>query len=283
MSVLNNNKKIFLLTHNEMGDLINHCGMIRYLRTLYDEVKIACRTDYIKQLTYMFEDDKNITYYPTKRYVHDWSDLIPSNEMDIIKNEYEVLRIGRHNKSFYPCDFKYLPFIFYDMAQVPYSVFWDYYKFRETDESIRLYNILKENNIDKYIFTHTTVSNSPVSNSKKVCDPNDIKNKLGVDYNDTLFICTDYNIYSQGHKFYNIANEFVMKYVLDYTKTIENASYVVLSDSCIFCLSLHIPIKTKECYYANIRVHGGINSYSYIFEEKYGFPSSKGLPIFKPF
>lgn len=275
MSLLNTNKKIFLLTHNELGDLINHCGMIRYFRTLYNEVKIACRIDYVKQLSYMFEDDKNITYHPTQRYAYNWSELIPSNEMTLISSDYEVLRIGNHNKAFYLSDFTYLPFIFYDMAQVPYNIFWDYYNFRETDESKRLYNILKENNIEKYVFTHTTVLGG-----YRVCDPEDIKYKLGVDYNTTLFLCTDYNIYNPGHKFYNIANNFVMKYVIDYIKTIENASYVVLSDSCIFCLSLHIPIKTKECYYANVRGNED-NSYSYIYEDKYGFPSSKGLPVFK--
>jgi hypothetical protein len=275
MYMLNTDKKLFLLTHNELGDLINHCGMIRYFRTIYNEVKIACRSDYIKQFEYMFDDDKNITFHPTARYTYNGSDLIPSHEMNQIMSEYdEVVRIGYHNSAFRHSDYTYLPFVFYDMAKVPYNVFWDYYNFRETSESLRLYNILKEHNIDKYVFIHNTISKIGIIMSHE-----DIKYKIGVDYNDTLFICIDYNIYSPGHKFYDIANEFVMKYVLDYTKIIENAEYVILSDSCFLCLSLHIPIKTKECYYVNARYGNG--SYSYIFEERFNFPSSKGLPVFR--
>jgi hypothetical protein len=268
-------QKLFILTHNELGDIVNQCGMIRFFSTKYEEVMIGCRTDFLKQIAYMFEDNKKITFYPTNRYAYDGSELIPSTEMDKINQEYEVLRIGIHSPLRPTYDFSTIPFTFYEMANIPYKVFWDNYYFRETDESTRLYNLLKAHNIDKYVFYHSTISTFG-----RVIDGEDIKYKLNLDYNDILFICTDFNIYSKDHKFYNIANEFVMKYIIDYTKTIENASYVILSDSCIFCMSLHIPIKTKECYYANCRLN---TTYSYIYDEKHGFNSQKGLPFFKSF
>jgi GNAT superfamily N-acetyltransferase len=264
--------KLFIITHNELGDIINHCGMFRYFSTIYDEVMFACRRDYLKQIQYMFEDNKKITFYPVDRYRYDGSELIPSSELDIIKINYDVLKICYHTPLRKNYDFSIIPFTFYQMANVPSNIFWDYYSFRETDEAIRLYMILTENNIQRYVFCHCSISN------RLILNPEDIKYKLNVDYNDTLFICTDYNIYNKDHKFYNIANEFVMKHVLDYTKIIENASYVVLTDSCIFCLSLHIPIKTKECYYVNCRIN---SSYSYIFDEKYGFNDQRALPIFR--
>lgn len=269
------NKKIFVITHNELGDIINHCGMFRYLSTLYDEVMFACRTDLLEQIAYMFEDNKKIHFYPTKRYAYDNSELIPSNEIEIIKKNYVVLKIGKHSHLHTDYNFGLIPFTFYEMANISYNIYWDYFYFRDTEESFRLYNLLKLNNIEKYVFFHSTTSTNG-----RVIDGEDIKYHLKIDYNDTLFICTDFNIYPNTHKFYDIANKFVMKYILDYKKTIENASYVILSDSCIFCLSLHIPIKTKECYYANCRLN---TSYSYLYDEKYGFNSKDGLPIFKYF
>jgi hypothetical protein len=263
--------KLFLIVHTELGDMINHCGMFRYFATLYDEVKIACRSNFIEQMEYMFDDCNNIKFHKLDRRGYN-SSLISNEELEIIKKEYDILPLGFFSPNNAEYNFNFLPFVFYDMAMLPYSVFWDFYYFRITEESVRLYNILRDNNIEKYVFIHSSTSGG------KVIDPEDIKYKLNLDYNNILFICTDYNIYTTEHKFYKIANEFVMKYVIDYITTIENASYIILSDSCIFCLSLHIPIKTKECYYANCRV--GVD-YSYIFDEKNGYDSTKNLPIFK--
>lgn len=282
----NKKSKIFLIVHTELGDMINHCGMFRYFSKLYDEVKIACRSDFINQLEYMFADCINIKFHRLDRWgyypeliskeplevIQKDYELISKEQLEVIRKDYDILPLGYFSPNAKNYNFNFLPFVFYDMAMLPYSIFWDFYHFRITDESIRLYNILKDNNISKYVFMHASTSWG------RVINPEDIKYRLNVDYNDTLYICTDYNIYNPEHKFYKIANEFVMKYVIDYTTTIENASYVILSDSCIFCLSLHIPIKTLECYYANCRVG---EDYSYVFDKKNNYDSTKGLPIFK--
>lgn len=268
--------KLLLITHNELGDMINHCGMIRYYSTIYDEVKVVCRNDYQKQLEYMFEDDKTITFYPKPKYKYDNSDILTPQETENISKDYIIKRLGNHIKeptNTYYFHTLFLPFNFYHNANIPYNIFWDYYYFRQTSESNRLYNILKNNNIISYVFIHTSAANC------MIFDINYIKNKLNIDKDNILIINSDYNIYDKNHIFYNIANEFVMKNILDYYTTIQNATYVILTDSCIFCLALHIPIKSENCYYVNNR-HGQLYS-SYLWNEKFGFNDKLGINKFK--
>ncbi len=264
--------KLLLITHNELGDIINHCGMIRYYSTIYDEVKVVCRNDYQKQLEYMFEDDKSIVFYPKPKYLYNNTSILSKDEILILEKEYTIKKLGAHLLDPKQHYYHILPYNFYKNANIDYRIFWDYYYFRETDESIRFYTLLKENNIMEYVFIHTSTSNG------NTFDYNYIKNKLNINKDNTLIINSEYNIYDNNHKFYNIANVFVMKKILDYYTTIQNASYVILTDSCIFCLSLHIPIKTSHCYFVN----GRYGNYStYIYNNEYGFNENLGLQKFR--
>jgi hypothetical protein len=268
-------KKLFLITHNELGDIVNHCGMIRYFSTLYDEVKIVCRNDYLTQLEYMFEDDKSISFYAKNRYAYNETNILSEKENISIEKEYTILRLGAHNPQLNNIqrNFSIVPYNFYENAKIPYNIYWNYFYFRETKKSLELYNILKNNNIDKYMFIHTTAANRYIFNY------NYIEHKLNINKDDILIICSDYNIYDKGHKFYDIANYFIMQYILDYYTTIKYASYVILTDSCIFCLAIHIPILTDNCYYVNNR--GSLLYSTYLYNEKYGFNTMKSLRKFK--
>ncbi len=45
------------------------------------------------------------------------------------------------------------------------------------------------------------------------------------------------------------AEKFLGYYLSDYITTIENAEYVILSDSSFFGLAIQLKIKTDNCYY----------------------------------
>jgi hypothetical protein len=93
----------------------------------------------------------------------------------------------------------------------------------------------------------------------------DIIQKEEIDINNTLIINPNKNIYNENHKFYNLANNFVMKPIAYYIKTIENASKIIMSTSCFYCLLLQIKVKTDDVYYISIY------NYDYLFDDKYNY------------
>ena len=119
----------------------------------------------------------------------------------------------------------------------------------------------------KYLFIHNSASNGKIFNEEL------IEKKLNINRNDIIFINPNYNIYCKDHKFYEISNIFVNKPILSYIKTIINSEYIILTDSSFFCLSLNLPIKTKNCFY----ISRGKVDYSYLYDKKYKCPNYKSI------
>lgn len=265
--------KLFLLTHYELGDIINCSGMVNYFTTLYEEVKLVVNIDYLENMKTLFKHNNKVVFTATKRYGYNGIPLISDDLMKIIKESYDVKLLGIHNLSIKKKEgwANNLPFCFYDEANIPYDVFWNYFKIPEINDT--LYKILVKNNITNYVFTHTQVGFGNI-----LFDINTIENTFKVNRDDTFIVCANKNLYDRNHKFYNLAEQFVNKPIFEYIHVIINANYIILSDSSFFCLTLKLPTKVKEIYIKS-RV-GGIEDYTYINKEPYCSKNDK-LPIVK--
>ena len=262
-----NKKKAFLYTHQGLGDIINCIGMIRYLSTLYDSVTIVCKKVYHDNIKMLFENDKSINFYLYEKNFENTRFAFNIDTLLSIKNEYEVFLCGQYCL---PEDkpVEILPFSFYEHIGLSPIIYRTYSYIPRIIESKQLYNSVI--NINKnYIVTHETSSNGKLFDFVESCSD--------VNIDEILIINVNRNIYENGHKFYNIAQQCVMKPLLYYVDLIENSLMNLFSDSCMFCLALQLNIKTKLNGYVSRN-----NEYVHLWDVKYGFDSEKH-PKFKIF
>jgi hypothetical protein len=181
---------------------------------------------------YPVEDDKDIS--PVYYFNIDKFKEITKNMDLYLCGNHKFLKPHNHKVENFPMEL-------YDDIGIPRKVFWDFYSVNKPQESIELYNLLKQNNINEYIVVHNIASNGKVFNS------NDVISKYAEP--DLFIINVVENEYEPTHKYYELAQQFVYKPLIHYQDVISNAKYIFLADSSIFCLSLHLPIKTDFCYF----------------------------------
>jgi hypothetical protein len=269
-----NKNNLFILTHYELGDMINCSPIITYYSKIYDTLKVVCGISHLNNMNILFNHIKNIEFIPLPTYKYDNTSVIPIEELNIISNDYDMMIIGYHNlynNTNNLIDYSpNIPFKFYDDSKVNYSLFWDNFIIPPINND--LYTLLKSEVNNNYIFIHSTYSKG------KLFSTDTIKNKFGIDFNSTLCISVDNNIYDESHPYYNIAGQFVGKPFFDYINVIINAKIIIISDSSFFSLAIHLPIKTKDCYV--IPRNNLNNAYDYLFNEPYKSNDPR-LAVFK--
>ena len=245
-----------------LGDQINQIGCIRYLSTLYDKVIVTCKKQNEQNLLDIFSDDKDISLY----VINEEKDLIPRYGCNI--DTYNKIT---ENKNVYitGCNLPYGgggPYNYivtkpYEYLNLNFSIFWNYFFIPKTKYQNELFNLI---NNEKYIFIHNTCSTGIVFTIEN------IEKILNINRNDILFINPCVNVYDSNHIFFEKANKFINKNITYYIDIIENAEYVILSDSSFFCMSLNLEIKTNNCFYIS-RWH----YYDHIWTERFIFDKSK--------
>lgn len=267
-----NKNKLFILTHYELGDMINCSPIITHYSKNYDMLKVVCSNSHLNNIQILFSHITNIELIPLQSYKYDNTSVIPLNELYAISNDYDMMILGHHNLHHSKSSdyFVHLPFIFYDESKVNYSLFWNNFTIPPINSD--LFALLTLELASNYIFIHSTYSKG------KLFNIDNIKNKFDIDYNSTLCLSADSNIYDKSHPYYSIAEKFVGQPIFDYINIIINAKSVILSDSSFFCLALHLPIKTKECYV--VSRNNLTRTYDYLFNESYK-SNNISLPIFR--
>lgn len=235
--------KAFVLTHLGMGDMIDCVGMIRYLSIQYDIVDVVCKNKYKNNVEQMFNDDKNIHIIN----VEEDCDISPNYGYpkklyeNIIKDYDKVYLCGNHLKMRNnEGDYSRLPFEFYEDINLDNSIYWNYFHISTPDNSKLLYNNLLNK---KYIFVHDTSSLGKIFNIKEYED------RLNINDDDYIYINPCTNLYDKNHKYYDLCEQFVDLPLFDYIDTIKNASFIIITDSAFFSLSVQLEINTDKCYY----------------------------------
>lgn len=253
-------KKAFVLSHLGLGDNITSIGAVRFLSTQYDEVYVVCKNRNKKNIEMFYNDDPDIKIFS----VENDKNISPNygfnkKKFNELTKNMDLYLCGNHLLNKKKHSTAIIPFNFYNDFNLKYDVFWKYFYISYYQESKNLYTVLENY---KIVFIHNT------SSSGIVFDKNILLKKLGIECKEnTIIINPDRNEYEKTHKFYNIAEKFIFKPLTYYVDTIINSKYVIVTDSCFFCLSINLPIKTKDCYY----VSRNNKNYDYLYDKKYGY------------
>tara|TARA_Y100000389_G_scaffold196310_1_gene229042 strand:- start:13 stop:897 length:885 start_codon:yes stop_codon:yes gene_type:complete len=267
-----NNNKAMVLGHLGMGDQFYINGMVRYLSTIYDEVLVICKSNTENNVKQIYSDDQSIKFLsvPSDRVISPayGASISMFNKLFANYKKY-LLGFHKHGIPNKPCYGKGeiiydLPFSFYDDAQIDCQVFWDYFHVNKPDNSIILYNSIKQkNNVNKYIFIHNTSSIGEVFTLDYIID------KFTIDKQETLIVNPCKCMYDPKDDYYEMATKFLDLPLLDYIDLIENAEMIIMSDSSFLCLAQHLEIKTDNCYIFCREEESYNYTYNHIWSDKY--------------
>jgi GNAT superfamily N-acetyltransferase len=252
-------KKAFVLTHLGLGDHLTASGMVRYLSTKYDEVKVVCKNRNLRNLQLLYSDDSTISFYPVEsdEYISPRFGF-PEEKFRTIVDGYDVYRTGYHLKG----SVEDIPLGFYDDVNIPREIFWQYSYIPDTPRSSELFDLVKLH--QKYVVLHHRNSQGEVFNVDKALS------RFNIDKNKTLVLSLNSNLYSDGHPFHEIAEIIHKESIIHYKDLICHADLIILADSSIFCMSLLLPIRTSECYCIG-------SDYSFIYKYRNTDPSFQKL------
>lgn len=214
---LENETLIYIVPNFGLGDIILTIGGIRYYATLYDTVIVICPNDKLINIKLLLRDDVNIK-------VENSLNLNNQLTNDFFGNKYIVCGFHKSFKQWGGSiintnDVSLIPECYYWDLQLDPSIRMDYFYFRPTVESELLYNLVKDY---KYIFIHNASSDGVSDMS--------FLNNMKSEY---LLINCAMNMYSKDEYYYSLAERFVNRYVIHYSKVIENAIELHLVDSGI--------------------------------------------------
>ena len=251
------NKIAFHIADMGLGDHICQIGAVRYLRTLYDKVIVAGLKNNENNLKDIYSDDKNIELY----IIEASKDLVPRygcshEKFNAITKNTTVYMTGCQLPKGGGGPRNYIIVKPYEWLNLDFSIFWEYFSVPHKPESIDLFKNLKDL---KYIFVHDhaiAAVNGTVFTLENITDE--------------LLINPCRNMYTKDHKYFDLAEKFINKPILDYVDTIINASMLILSDSAFLALSINLEIKTDKCYHTS-RYHFS----DHIWSSKNIFNSSK--------
>lgn len=239
-------QQAFVIGNAGLGDIITYIGMVNYLSCYYKKVFVACMISNYNQVK-LFFNNKNIIVYPINK--NKYENMYNFHDMMVASKMYDIYAFG-HYGALSVDVVKYTkvmkngieriilydyPQSYYDDAGIDISVMRDYFKVSYPEEIKKIYDDFFVKNIS-YIVVHQTGS-SVVQNFIEY---------YNIDINKKLVIDVEKNLYEKEHKFYNIAENFVMfPSVIYYAKLIENASEIYVIDSCIHALALVVDLKAK--------------------------------------
>jgi GNAT superfamily N-acetyltransferase len=275
--IANQSRNVAVLTHTGLGDQICAIGMVRWLATKYKNVFIFCHKKYGAVIRIMYPS-KNIhvvgwefdSFYNEElfqicgmRYVE--SRVVTEHIKEHIVfngNECDLITTGSYSKKCSPID--KLPFTFYIDAGIDPKLFWNF-DIPSLPESLLLYEKIKH--LD-YIVVQTKTAEGEAFHIHHAAK------YYKIDADKTLVIDIEKNFYTPDHPFYITAQEFVHKPIPFYKDILLHAKELYVSDSCLFCLAVNLPLETNTCWIAPRRF--SIRLYQYIFDNpNYGFSSKK--------
>ena len=256
---------VYVVSNNGLGDNIYMFGAINFIRTFYKRVFFLCKERNYKNLVLLYSNCSNVTCQPydkfKKKNKNSERVLIKKFLSGKYKNpNIDILVCGFRHKKHFKSKITNSKYIKNQLICKDYSIacseltdrnfgfikqfYLDmklnltyFYEFFEPPE----YNYSKEifNNVSDYylVFIHSRGSNRSMDISKLI-------NKY-IDNEKVLLICSDYNIYSENHHKYVLAQDFVFKKLVYYIDIIRNCDEIHIIDSCFVGIVLPL-LKTNR-------------------------------------
>ena len=181
------------LTHLGLGDLINMNGAVRYLTQNVDTMYVVCKIRNGKNVSQMFEDEPKIKILLCESDPTDYNKLIDNidhrKNIDTIIQYFSGYWVNR-------TDFDDIPNVFYEDLNLDHSIRHSYFKL-----NVKSKLLVPE---ISYIFVHSTSSSGQVNLDSKF-------NRYT-----TLVIDPNINHYTERHKWYSIAEQYLNKPLFEY-------------------------------------------------------------------
>jgi len=229
-------EEAFLLSHTGLGDSIISISIANYLSYRYKKVWFVCKEKYVSNLRELI-CKSNIELFIVNEDVN----ISPMYGFDLVRFKnitcnMDVFLCGTHR--FDNPNIDNFPLGFYDDLCLDRKVFWEFFEVKKPTENKILYEMIKDK---AYIVVHNIASTGKAFDTKSIIE------KYAEP--DLLIINFVQNEYNPTDKYYELAQNFVYKPLAHYQDVIINAKYIFLTDSSLFCLALHLPIKTRKCYF----------------------------------
>ena len=256
-------KNVYLLSHNGLGDNVAMNGAVHFLTKYYDKVYFLCKDIYIEQIEYLYKDYAGvvpIAFNSNNEYescIMLLQDKYTNSDVIICgchKNYLETkithpLLLEQPSCSYhklFPTFYWFIEMFYLDIG-IPLSTYYDYYKLPEDISIIDLYNDLSKY---KIVFFHTSMSNG-----SNVIDTSLLTNKY-LDNEEYIFICANENLYPHNHHKFDIAQRYIyLPTIFHYVEIIKNSTIIRITDSSISCMILPLiksgEIKTRDIHIYN--------------------------------
>lgn len=231
-------RRALVISHLGLGDHIGMIGAVRYIASSHDETFVVCKEKNAKNVAAFFADNPTIKlwlvpyehgYIPGKGPTNktpgecveysraDWSNVYRSGGYICPRNPFDDL----------PCNF------YRDMGFDP-EIRHTHFYIPTYQEASDLYLKIQD---QPYIFVQQ------ISSTHKT-------DLIHWDRNEILTIDPNVNLYPEGHKWYDLAQEFVNKPFIHYTEVIKHAKEIHIVNSSFYEIAYYLPLdaNVKKCY-----------------------------------
>ena len=262
----------YLVSHNGMGDNLFMIGALQFLLKFYEKIFFLCFNKNYPNIKLFFIDNPNIICIPfdENKEIYEIKNIINNNystndificgdcHKSYLKNKItnqEFLNYKIIDKN-YKIDFDTLTsgnysFIenFYKDINLNLTYFYEYFYIPSTQESLDMYNTIKNYYI---IFIQLKSSEGTSLNISNLL------NKYLYDSN-TILICNDTNLYDIANKTndieikFNLCKQFVYNKIINYNDVIKNSDEIYIIDSCFIGIILPY-LKTNKLKANKIRI-----------------------------
>lgn len=229
-------RRALFIGHMGLGDHIGLIGAVRYIALQHDETVVVCKQNNAENLKSFFSDNPTIKLWIVPGgYVNG---KFPTNETrgeSVIYDPNDWTNVYR--SGFYTLPnhgFEDLPSCFYLDMNLDPSIRHSYFYIPTTDEAKRLYSIIQD---IPYIFVQQVSSSNDIS-------------LIQWNIDDVFTIDPNKNVYTLGHKWYELAQQFVNLPFISYTEVIKHAKEIHTVDSSFYCLACYLELdaEVKKCY-----------------------------------
>ena len=265
----------YFVSHNGLGDNLYSIGALRYLLEFYNKVYFICSDRYINRVKDFFLDTENIICVPfdSNCQKESCNKIIKKH-----KNTHDIFVSGPYHKKYLRSKITNKKFLkarkkiksskysishdtindknygfinnFYKDNGLNLNIFFYYFMLPETDESKRLYELVKDYRI---IFLQTTCSNGKKLHIKNLC-------KKYLNDSNAILISNDENLYNsieepdeQTLKKRELCQNFVRGNLIHYLDVILNSMEIYIIDSCFVGIILPL-LKTNKLKAEIVRI-----------------------------
>lgn len=209
-------KRLFLLSHLGLGDHLFMNGAIRVLATLFDEVCVVVKRRNIANVRALFKDEPSVTFYEVNEDI----DISPmygcSNDQfqHAVAGFDNVQLCGCHKNGGPQNDF---PRSFYTEMGIPVEFLFSWSHIPDMVLSSTWKSI-------PALFYHNDASDATI--------------EIPVNIEEKLVINPIRNMYPAGHRWYESAQYWVGRPLIEYANLLKDVHELKMVDSAFFCMAI---------------------------------------------